>query len=58
MFILGQRMVQKHNDVNRSRAVVAEAAGLDQMIYRVNLKCHMNANAGIENVRDEDTTIK
>jgi predicted outer membrane protein len=33
MFILGQRMAQKHSDVDRSRAVVTE---LDQLIHHLN----------------------
>ena len=53
MFILGQRMVQKHSDVVRSRAVVAELVQLTQR-----LKSRMNANAWIEKVRAEDTIIE
>jgi hypothetical protein len=42
-------MVQKHRDVDRSRAVVAE---LDQLIHR--RKSHMNTNVWIEKVRCEN----
>ena len=42
-------MVQKHKDVDRSRAVVAE---LDQLIHR--RKSHMNTNVWIEKVRCEN----
>mmetsp|Transcript_11254 Transcript_11254/g.24163 ORF Transcript_11254/g.24163 Transcript_11254/m.24163 type:complete len:447 (-) Transcript_11254:12-1352(-) len=53
MFILGQRMVQKHSDVDRTRAVVAE---LDQLIHR--LKSRMNTNVWIGNVRDQNNIIE
>ncbi len=49
MFILGQRMVRKHSEVDQSRAVVAE---LDQLIHC--LKSRVNTNSWIKNVRDED----
>ena len=52
MFIFGQRIVQKHSNVDRSIAIVAE---LDQLIHR--LKSRMKTNAWIENVRDEENII-